>query len=92
MPIFLAHVRDSPKARGSRSVRIGDIVGDQYVHASRKDEWGIPAAGPGDDHHAKLAARLRYAPAATQLGRETRNALTFNLGQSTGAGQKVATI
>ena len=47
----------------------------------------IPAAGPGDDRHAKLAARLRYAPPATQLGRETRNALTFNLDQSTGAGQ-----
>ena len=34
---------------------------------------------------AKLAARLRYAPPATQLGRQTRNALTFDLDQSTGA-------
>ena len=48
---------------------------------------GIPAAGSGDDHHAKLAARLRYAPPVTQLGRETRNALTFDLDHSTGAGQ-----
>ena len=47
---------------------------------------GIPAARPGDDHHAKLAARLRYAPPATQLGRGTRDALTFDLDQSTGAG------
>ena len=45
---------------------------------------GIPAAGPGDDHHAKAAARLRYAPPATQLGRGTRDALTFDLDQSTG--------
>ena len=48
---------------------------------------GIPAAGPVNDHHAKLAARLRYAPPAIQLGRETVNALTFKLDQSTGAGQ-----
>ena len=34
-----------------------------------------------------LAARLRYAPPATQLGGETVNALTFNLDQSPGAGQ-----
>ena len=47
----------------------------------------VPAAGSEDDHHAKLAARLRYAPPTTQLGRETANALTFDLDQSTGAGQ-----
>ena len=33
------------------------------------------------------AARLFYAPPATQLGGETVNALTFNLDQSPGAGQ-----
>ena len=49
---------------------------------------GIPAAGAGDDRHAKLAARLRYAPPAAQLGRKTGNALTFDLDQSTGAGQE----
>ena len=48
---------------------------------------GIPAAGPGNDRHAKLATRLRYAPPATQLGRETVNALTFKPDQSTGTGQ-----
>ena len=31
---------------------------------------GIPAAGPGNDRRAKLAARLRYAPPAFQLGRK----------------------
>ena len=36
---------------------------------------GIPAAGPGNDRHAKLAARLRSAPPTIQLGRETVNAL-----------------
>ena len=48
---------------------------------------GIAAAGPGDGRLAKLAARLRYAPPATQLGRETSYALTFQPDQSTGAGQ-----
>ena len=52
-------------------------------------QLGIPAAVPGDDHHAKLAARLRYATPATQLGRETGNALAFDLDQSTGASQSV---
>ena len=47
---------------------------------------GIPAAGTGDDHQAKLAARLRYAPPATQLGGDIVNALTFNLDRSLGAG------
>ena len=47
----------------------------------------VPATGSGDDHHAKLAARLRYTPPATQLGRGTRSALTFNLDQSPEAGQ-----
>ena len=55
---------------------------------SHTERPGIPATGPGDDHHAKLAARLRYATPATQLGRETRVALTFELDQSTGAGQE----
>ena len=36
---------------------------------------GYRAAGPGNDRHAKLAARLRSAPPAIQLGRETVNAL-----------------
>ena len=48
---------------------------------------GIPAAGPRNDRHAKLAARFRYAPPVTQLGGETVNALTSKLDQSTGAGQ-----
>ncbi len=34
----------------------------------------------------RAAARLRCAPPATQLGRETRNALTFELDRSTGVG------
>ena len=46
-----------------------------------------PATGTKDDRHAKLAARLRYAPPAIQLGRETVNALTFEVDQSPGAGQ-----
>ena len=50
---------------------------------------GIPAAGPGNDRRAKLAARLRCAPPVTQLGREAVNALTFELDQSPGAGQGV---
>ena len=37
----------------------------------------IPAAGPGNDRHAKLAARLRSTPPTIQLGGETVNALTF---------------
>ena len=48
---------------------------------------GYRPPAPEDDHHAKLAARLRYAPPATQLGRKTRNALTFETDQSVGAGQ-----
>ena len=40
-----------------------------------------------DGRLAKLAARLRYTPPGSQLGRKTRYALTFNLGQSTGADQ-----
>ena len=50
-------------------------------------QLGIPAAGPGNDRHAKLAARLRYAPPAPQLGGETVNALTFKRDRSTGAGR-----
>ena len=46
------------------------------------------AAGPGDSRLAKLAARLRYAPPTTQLGRETVSALTFKPDQSTGAGHR----
>ena len=49
---------------------------------------GIPAAGPGSDRHAKLAARLRSALPAIQLGRETVNALTFEPDHPMGAGQK----
>ncbi len=40
-----------------------------------------------DDRPAKLAARLRYAPPDIQLGRETVNALTFEVDQSPGAGR-----
>ena len=40
----------------------------------------LPSWPPG-------SATLRYATPATQLGRGTRNALTFQLDQSTGAGQ-----
>ena len=50
---------------------------------------GIPAAGPGDGRLAKRAARLRYAPPTTQLGRGTGKALTFDLDRSLGAGQQV---
>ena len=53
---------------------------------------GIPAAGSGDDCDAELAARLRYAPPAGQLGRESLNALTFNMGQSAGAGQETEKV
>ena len=48
----------------------------------------LPAAGPGNDRPAKLAARLRSAPPTIQLGGETVNALTFKLVQSTGAGHE----
>ena len=47
---------------------------------------GIPAAGPGNDRLAMLAARLRCAPPVPQLGGETLHALTFNLDQSPRAG------
>jgi hypothetical protein len=43
---------------------------------------------PRDGRLAKLAARLRYAPSAPQLGRGTRDALAFDLDQSTGAGHR----
>ena len=46
----------------------------------------VPTAGSGDDRSAKLGARLRYAPPAAQLGRDTGDALTFEPDQSTGAG------
>ncbi|MCR9073233.1 MAG: hypothetical protein NXI18_16095, partial [Alphaproteobacteria bacterium] len=49
----------------------------------------IPATGPGDDHPAKLAVRLRSATPVAQLGAETAYALTFNPDQSAGAGQIV---
>ncbi|MCY4586256.1 MAG: hypothetical protein OXB98_09495, partial [Bryobacterales bacterium] len=39
------------------------------------------------DRLAKLAAPLRYAPPAIPLGRETVNALTFEVDQLPGAGQ-----
>ena len=52
---------------------------------------GIPAAGSGDAHHAKLAARLRYAPPVTQLGRKTINALTFKPDHSVGTGNRMST-
>ena len=63
------------------------IVAAPLQRRTSTQQPGIPAAGPGDDRHAKLAARLRYAPPATQLGRGTRDALTFDLDHSTGAGQ-----
>ena len=90
--------RELQRAATRRAPERGDILHPEGSPGSHRivavplqrdpPTWqpGIPAAGPGDDHHAKLAARLRYAPPATQLGRETRNALTFNLDQSTGAG------
>ena len=46
------------------------------------------AADTRDDRHAKLAVRLRYALPAIQLGRETANALTFEMDQSPGAGHQ----
>ncbi|MCR9070418.1 MAG: hypothetical protein NXI18_01755, partial [Alphaproteobacteria bacterium] len=49
----------------------------------------IPATGPGDDHPAKLAVRLRSATPVAQLGAETAYALTFNPDQSAGAGQSL---
>ena len=52
----------------------------------------IPATGLGNDHHAHLAARLRYVPPAIQMGGETVNALTFKLDQSVGAGQWLSGI
>lgn len=54
-------------------------------------QLGIPATGSGDDRHAEPAARLGYARPATQLGRGTRDALTFELDQSVEAGQHDAT-
>lgn len=48
---------------------------------------GILAAGLGDGRLAQRAARLRYAPPPTQLGRESGNALSFDLDQSVRADQ-----
>ena len=56
LPILLAHVRDSPEARGSRGFRIGDVVGDQYVHASRVMEEQM-----GDIQRCLLAGGARAA-------------------------------
>ncbi len=36
-----------------------------------------------------MTALVRYAPPTTQLGRETVNALTFEVDQSPGAGHRV---
>ena len=58
----------------------------QYHPPTRQS--GIPAADPGNDRHAKPAARLRSNPPATQLGGETVNVLTFKLDKSPGAGQR----
>ena len=44
------------------------------------------AAGPGNDHYAKLAARLRYGRSPS-LAEKVVNALTFQPDQSPGAGQ-----
>ena len=43
LSILFAHFRDLSEARGSRSLRIGDVVGDQYVHGSWKNERRIRA-------------------------------------------------
>ena len=77
----------------SRKPRFSSNPGDTITTpCAPHSSPGIPAAGTRDDRHAKLAARLRYAPPATQLGRETGNALTFDLDQSTGAGHEVHRI
>ena len=64
----------------SRSSRVGLRQIVVAVHPPRPTPPGTK-----DDRHAKLAARLRYAPPAIQLGRETVNALTFEVDQSPGA-------
>ncbi len=75
--IFLFDLYENPDA---------GRAGDSFLSAP-SGTGGPPAAGTRDDRHAKLAARLRYAPPAIQLGRETVNALTFEVDQSPGAGQ-----
>ena len=91
--------RELQRAAARRTPEWGDLLHPQRGPGShrslaaplqcRTPTWqpGIPAAGTGNDHLAKLAARLRSAPPATQLGGETADALTFKLDQSVGAGQ-----
>ena len=80
----LLHPQGSP---GSRR-----ILATPLQRRAPAQQPGIPAAGTRDDRHAKLAARLRYAPPAIQLGRETVNALTFEVDQSPGAGQACVAV
>ena len=69
-------------ARTGRNPRTGEATSKS---ASTSQQLGILAAGAGNDRFAKLAARLRCAPPITRLGRETVDALTFELDQSPGA-------
>ena len=92
--------RELQRAAARRTPEWGDLLHPQRGPGShrslaaplqcRTPTWqpGIPAAGTGNDHLAKLAARLRSAPPATQLGGETAHALTFKLDQSVGAGHR----
>ncbi len=59
-------------------------VGAVHPHAMQ-DHRQAPT--DGNDRYAKLAARLRYAPPAIQLGGETADALTFEPDHPVGAGQ-----
>ena len=68
------------------------ILAASLQHHPPTRQPGIPAAGPGNDRHAKLGAWLRYAPLVAQLGGETVNALKFNPDRSTGAGQSIAPV
>ena len=65
---------------------IGIRVSDKAVSIAFSERLGFRTPAPGNDRPPNLAARLRYAPPVTQLGREAVNALTFELDQSPGAG------
>ena len=94
MPCLLYDIADPDKAAapGMPPIKhpagagpMGGLALSCTTSITSTQQPGIPAAGPGDGRLAKLAARLRYVPPTTQLGRETGNALTFQLYRSLGA-------
>ena len=81
---------DQAAAPGMQRIKhpsLGTVSRSVVQRRTPTQQPGIPAAGPGNDGRAKLAALLRYAPSVIQLGRETSNSETFEPAQSTGADQ-----